>query len=194
MILLIDNYDSFSHNLARYCTLAGWDDVRVIRNDEITVDEIHALSPKAIVISPGPCTPNEAGICLETVRGFGKETPILGVCLGHQVIAQAYGASVVRGSPVHGMASIITHSAEGIFEGIDMPMRVGRYHSLLIKHDSDLPFSATAQTAQGEVMAIQHKTNPVYGVQFHPESILTTDGLSIIKNFKNIAQKWYKKS
>jgi anthranilate synthase/aminodeoxychorismate synthase-like glutamine amidotransferase len=195
MILLLDNYDSFAHNLGRYLHLAGWDDVRIVRNDRISLAEIKAAAPRAIVISPGPCTPDEAGICLDAVQHFGAEIPVLGVCLGHQVIAQAYGADIIRSAPMHGRSSTITHDGTELFAGLPNPMAVGRYHSLILAEPRDNPaFRITARTQDNIPMALQHNTHPVYGVQFHPESILTPQGLHIIKNFKAITEKWYKKT
>lgn len=184
MILVIDNYDSFVHNLARYLTLAGASDVRVIRNDKITIEEIRKLNPNGIVLSPGPCTPNEAGICIEAVKEFGERTPILGVCLGHQAIAEAYGGKTLRSTnPTHGKDCEITHEGNDIFKAIPSPFRGGRYHSLVIELSYDSPLEITARAQDGTIMAIRHKTFPVYGVQFHPESVLTEHGMNIIKNF-----------
>jgi len=190
MILVIDNYDSFVHNLARYFEREG-QAVRVVRNDAITVDEVRALDPLAIVLSPGPCSPNEAGICLDIVRELGADYPLLGVCLGHQALGQAYGGMVLRAArPVHGKASVITHDGTGIFAGIKFSLKVARYHSLIVDITGAPDLEALAVTGEGEVMAIAHKTHPVYGVQYHPESILTEQGDVIVRNFIEIAQSF----
>ncbi|MDB4970421.1 MAG: anthranilate synthase, component [Myxococcales bacterium] len=184
MLLLIDNYDSFTYNLAQYLGELGAE-VRVERNDALTVDAVAALNPRRIVISPGPCTPNEAGISLELIRRLAGHIPILGVCLGHQAIGQAFGGKVVRAPKVmHGKTSPIEHDGSGLFQGIASPMQATRYHSLVVEPGS-LPASlvANAHTAEGEIMALRHQTLPVWGVQFHPESILTTDGKRLLANF-----------
>ncbi len=184
MLLLIDNYDSFTFNLAQYLGELGVE-VRVERNDALSVDEVAALGPRRIVISPGPCTPNEAGISLALIARLGGQIPIFGVCLGHQAIGQAYGGKVVRAPRVmHGKTSPILHDGSGLFRGIASPMQATRYHSLVVEPES-LPPSllVTARTAEGEIMALSHKTLPVWGVQFHPESILTVDGKTLLKNF-----------
>ncbi len=184
MLLLIDNYDSFTFNLAQYLGELGVE-VRVERNDALSVDEVAALGPRRIVISPGPCTPNEAGISLELIAKLGGRIPIFGVCLGHQAIGQAYGGKVVRAPRVmHGKTSPILHDGSGLFRGIASPMQATRYHSLVVEPES-LPraLAVTARTAEGEIMALGHKTLPVWGVQFHPESILTVDGKTLLKNF-----------
>ncbi len=192
--LVIDNYDSFVHNLARYVEMTSAQ-CRVIRNDKITIDEIKKLSPKGIIISPGPCTPNEAGISIEAVKEFGRTTPILGVCLGHQAIAEAYGGTTLQSNtPIHGKSSTISHKETGIFEGVETPLSVGRYHSLITSLGDDSPLEITATLKDGTIMAAQHKSHPVYGVQFHPESILTQHGLKIIENFVQIAENWKTKS
>lgn len=187
MILLIDNYDSFVHNLARYFRRLGVEPV-VARNDAISAAEIRALQPRAVVLSPGPCTPREAGVSLELVRELHAELPMLGVCLGHQTIAEALGGAVVRGKPVHGRASLVTHNGQGLFAGVPNPMRVGRYHSLVVE-EAGLPpeLIATARTDDGVLMAVTHRDFPVFGVQFHPESILTTRGYLLLANFLRIA-------
>ena len=184
MLLLIDNYDSFTYNLAQYLGELGAE-VPVERNDALTVDEVATLAPRRIVISPGPCTPNEAGISLELIARLAGKMPILGVCLGHQAIGQAFGGKVVRAPKVmHGKTSPIEHDGTGLFRGIASPMQATRYHSLVVE-PSSLPdtLTANARTADGEIMALQHKTLPVWGVQFHPESILTTDGKKLLANF-----------
>ncbi|WP_437231230.1 anthranilate synthase component II [Planctomicrobium sp. SH661] len=187
-VLLIDNYDSFVFNLARYFEELGVTAV-VRRNDEVTVAEIAWLAPGAVVLSPGPCTPNEAGICLDVVKELGSRIPILGVCLGHQAIGAACGGDVVRAhEPVHGRTSMIEHGGRGIFAGCENPFRVTRYHSLVVD-SATLPdcLSVTARTRDGTIMALQHREWPVYGVQFHPESILTKQGHQLLRNFLKLA-------
>jgi anthranilate synthase/aminodeoxychorismate synthase-like glutamine amidotransferase len=184
MLLVIDNYDSFTYNLVQYLGEMG-QEVRVVRNDEIPAAEIAALAPSHIVISPGPCTPNEAGISLEVIKTYAGKIPILGVCLGHQSIGQAFGGKVVRAARVmHGKTSKITHDGKGLFTGLPNPFEATRYHSLLIERAS-VPDSldVTAETAEKEIMAVRHKTLPVEGVQFHPESFLTTSGKDLLRNF-----------
>lgn len=184
MILLLDNYDSFVFNLARYLRELG-EKVRVVRNDDITVAGIETLAPSHIVISPGPCTPLEAGISLELVRSLGEATPTLGVCLGHQCIGAAYGGRIVRAEiPMHGKVSEIEHDGSGLFHGLPSPISGTRYHSLLLERSS-IPngLRITAWTAAGDVMAIEHQTDPVWGVQFHPEAIMTECGHRLLANF-----------
>jgi anthranilate synthase/aminodeoxychorismate synthase-like glutamine amidotransferase len=184
MLLVIDNYDSFTYNLVQYLGEMG-QDVRVVRNDEIPAGDIATWAPSHIVISPGPCTPNEAGISLEVIRTYAGKIPILGVCLGHQAIGQAFGGKVVRAARVmHGKTSQISHDGKGLFTGLPNPFEATRYHSLLIERAS-VPDSleVTAQTAENEIMAVRHKTLPVEGVQFHPESFLTTSGKDLLRNF-----------
>jgi anthranilate synthase/aminodeoxychorismate synthase-like glutamine amidotransferase len=188
MLLLIDNYDSFAHNLARYFTRLG-QATQVVRNDAIDIAGVRAMRPAALVISPGPCTPREAGASLEIVRQLHEEVPMLGVCLGHQVIAEALGAEIVRARiPIHGHASQVEHDGSGVFDRIPSPLAVGRYHSLVVEPDS-LPRSlrATAWTADRVLMAFQHKHLPVFGVQFHPESVLTEHGYDLLANFLRLA-------
>ena len=189
MLLLIDNYDSFVHNLARYFERLG-QTTHVVRNDAIDAAGVRAMRPAAIVLSPGPCTPREAGASLEIVRALHTSLPMLGVCLGHQVIAEALGGRVVR-SPVprHGQASPISHRGDGLFAGVPSPLDVGRYHSLVVEPDS-LPaeLRATAWTEDRILMALEHATWPVYGVQFHPESILTEHGYDLLANFLRLAR------
>ncbi len=193
MILIIDNYDSFVHNLARYVALTGAD-YKIMRNDEITLKEIAALNPDAIILSPGPRTPREAGICVSAVKKFGKKTPILGVCLGHQCIGEAYGAQTIRGkAPMHGKPAIISHNGAGLFKDLPTPMTVGRYHSLITFKGSQSDLITTAESDDGTIMAMEHKRSPVYGVQFHPESILTEHGHAIIQNFMDITHNWNQK-
>jgi anthranilate synthase/aminodeoxychorismate synthase-like glutamine amidotransferase len=184
MILLIDNYDSFVHNLARYLQRLGQETV-VVRNDAVDARAVQAMRPDAVVLSPGPCTPREAGASLEIVRQLHTVVPMLGVCLGHQVIAEALGGRILRAPmPVHGQASTIRHENRGIFNGLPSPLQVGRYHSLVVEPAS-LPgeLNATAWTGDGILMAFEHRDWPVYGVQFHPESILTQRGYELLANF-----------
>jgi anthranilate synthase component 2 len=186
MILVIDNYDSFTYNLVQYLGELGAEIV-VRRNDEVTVAEVGALAPSGIVLSPGPCTPAEAGVTVEVIRAWGESIPILGVCLGHQAIGEAYGGRVVRAArAVHGKTSRITHDGTGLFEGLPSPLEVGRYHSLVVERDS-LPASlqvvATATDDPREIHALRHATHPVWGVQFHPESVLTPNGKQLLRNF-----------
>ncbi|MEY2491038.1 MAG: anthranilate synthase component [Verrucomicrobiota bacterium] len=183
-LLVIDNYDSFTYNLVQYFAELGAD-VTVKRNDEISVPAIRSLAPQRICISPGPGRPENAGISSEVIRELGPATPILGVCLGHQCIAQVFGGEIVRAEKLmHGKTSSIRHNALGIFENLPQPLEATRYHSLIVKRDS-VPDSLeiTAETAEGEIMALQHKDFRVYGVQFHPESILTAEGKKLLGNF-----------
>jgi anthranilate synthase/aminodeoxychorismate synthase-like glutamine amidotransferase len=187
MILTIDNYDSFTFNLVQYLAELGAE-VKVVRNDEITVAQIRALAPERIVISPGPCTPAEAGVSCDVIRTFGPALPLLGVCLGHQSIGHVYGGRVVRAARLmHGKTSPILHRGESVLAGMPSPFDATRYHSLLVERES-LPacLKITAETAEGEIMGLQHIQHPVHGVQFHPESILTQDGKRILKNFLEI--------
>jgi anthranilate synthase/aminodeoxychorismate synthase-like glutamine amidotransferase len=189
MILLIDNYDSFVHNLGRYFALLG-QEVVYRRNDAIDARGVRALSPDAVVLSPGPCTPSEAGVSLQLVREFVGQTPLLGVCLGHQAIGQALGGCVVRApEPVHGRTSEILHNGQGLFAGLPQPMIACRYHSLVLD-EASLPASltVTARTADGLIMAMEHRTAALYGVQFHPEAILTQGGLQLVANFLRLAK------
>jgi anthranilate synthase component 2/para-aminobenzoate synthetase component 2 len=189
MYLILDNYDSFVYNLAQYLAELGCE-TAVRRNDEITVEEIAALEPEAIVISPGPCTPDEAGISLSVVTKLAGRIPILGVCLGHQVISQALGGRVYRsGRPVHGQTSPIHHDGKTIFKGLSEPFEATRYHSLIVD-EASLPDSleVTARTSDGTVMGVRHTSEIVEGVQFHPESILTPEGKSLLANFKRIVE------
>lgn len=188
MILVIDNYDSFVHNLARYFRQLGTETLTV-RNDAIDVEKVHLLDPEAIIISPGPCSPDEAGISLKVVQTFAPTIPILGVCLGHQAIVQAMGGKIVRAwQPMHGRASEITHSDSQLFQDVPATFSVGRYHSLVAESNS-LPnqLQVTSRTDDGIVMSVEHEAWPVVGVQFHPESILTEHGHQILKNFLTIA-------
>ncbi len=185
MILVIDNYDSFTYNLVQALGSLGAD-LRVERNDKITLDEIQMLAPEKILLSPGPCTPNEAGICLDTIRRFAGKIPIFGVCLGHQAIGQAFGGDVIRADRLmHGKTSEIKHDGKGLFKNLPNPFTATRYHSLVVK-ESTLPdcLIATAHTTdKNELMGIRHKEYAVEGVQFHPESFLTGEGMNLLKNF-----------
>ena len=184
MIFVLDNYDSFTYNLAQYLGELGAE-LQVFRNDKITTDDIAALAPEKIVISPGPCTPSEAGISIELVQRFAGEIPMLGVCLGHQSIGQAFGGVVKRAPYImHGKTSQITHDGKGMYSGLPNPFTATRYHSLTVERES-LPdcLDAVAETEDGLLMGIRHKEYPVEGVQFHPESILTTEGKSLLSNF-----------
>ncbi len=183
-VLMIDNYDSFTYNLVQYLESLGAE-VVVKRNDETTIDEIRRLKPKGIVISPGPCTPKEAGISVDVIREFYRSVPILGVCLGHQSIGYAFGGKIIRAKRLmHGKVSEITHTGEGIFKGIPSPFRAVRYHSLAVDKNSLPDFlKVTAWSEDGEVMGIQHKELPLFGVQFHPESVLSEYGMEMLRNF-----------
>ncbi|WP_456342639.1 anthranilate synthase component II [Thermovibrio sp.] len=185
MILMIDNYDSFTYNVVQYFGKLGAD-IEVYRNDKITVDEIERKKPEALVISPGPCTPREAGVSVEAIRHFAGKIPILGICLGHQSIGFAFGAKIVRAKKLmHGKASNIIHDGEYLFEGMKNPFSAIRYHSLVIDRESlpqELLITAESEDDR-EIMGIRHREYPIYGVQFHPESILTEDGIKIIENF-----------
>jgi anthranilate synthase/aminodeoxychorismate synthase-like glutamine amidotransferase len=184
MILVIDNYDSFTYNLVQYLGELGAD-LRVERNDAVTIEQIEAWQPERILVSPGPCTPKEAGISCAVIERFGPELPLLGVCLGHQSIGHVYGGNVVRADRLmHGKTSPIQHDGTGVFRGMPNPFEATRYHSLLVERDS-LPDAlvVTAETAEGEIMGLRHRDYEVHGVQFHPESILTEDGKRILANF-----------
>jgi len=184
MILVIDNYDSFTYNLVQYFGELGADPL-VKRNDQITLSEIEAMVPERICISPGPCTPKEAGISSDVIRHFAGKIPILGVCLGHQCMGDVYGGEVVRaGRLMHGKTSPILHNSQDLFKGLPNPFEATRYHSLLVRRES-FPdcLEITAETAEGEIMGLRHRTLPLWGVQFHPESILTTHGKELLANF-----------
>ena len=184
MLLVIDNYDSFTYNLVQYFGELGAE-MEVHRNDQITLDKIREKAPSRICVSPGPCTPTEAGISCDVIREFGKDIPLFGVCLGHQSIGQVFGGDVVRaGKLMHGKTSLIHHEGKSVFAGIESPFEATRYHSLIVKRDT-LPDSleVTAKTEDGTIMGLQHKEFPIHGVQFHPESILTASGKKILKNF-----------
>ena len=195
MIVLIDNYDSFTFNLVHYLGGLGAD-VVVHRNDKISAADVVAAAPDAIVLSPGPCTPNDAGICLEVIDKASATIPILGVCLGHQAIGQAFGGDVVRAPvPVHGKLSELTHTGEGLFRGINGPFKATRYHSLVVDR-ATMPadLAVTAETSDRLVMGLAHRTLPVYGVQFHPESIASEHGHLMLKNFLELAADWNAKT
>jgi len=184
MLLMIDNYDSFTYNLVQYLAEIG-QEVEVVRNDKISIEEINKLNPRYIVISPGPCTPNEAGISLELIEAFKGKIPILGVCLGHQSIGQAFGGKIIHAQTImHGKTSKISHNNKGVFRGIKNPFIATRYHSLVIeKHTLPNCFDITAWTDDNEIMGIKHKELAIEGVQFHPESILSEHGHDLLKNF-----------
>ena len=191
MLLMIDNYDSFTYNVVQYLGELGAD-VAVHRNDQISLADIEAMAPERIVLSPGPCTPNEAGVCLDVVRTFGPRLPLLGICLGHQCIGQAFGGDVVRAEAVmHGKTSLVHHEGEGLFAGLSAPLQATRYHSLVVARDS-LPscLQVTAWTerdgAVHELMGCRHREFPIEGVQFHPESIFTDSGHDLLRNFLNL--------
>src|SRR6476469_8851093 len=185
MILVIDNYDSFTYNLVQYLGELGAETV-VVRNDQITLDEIEAMAPERILMSPGPCTPTEAGICVPLVKRFAGKIPLLGVCLGHQSIGEAFGGEVVRNDRImHGKTSPIHHDGQGVFKGLGNPFEATRYHSLVIRRETfrNPDFVVTAWTDEGEIMGVRHRTWPLHGVQFHPESFLTVEGPRLLKNF-----------
>ena len=191
MILLIDNYDSFTYNLFHYLGELGAK-VVVKRNDELTADEALAMKPEAIVLSPGPCTPNEAGICMDLIRKAEGKVPILGVCLGHQAIGQVYGGSIVRApAPMHGKVSRIHHTGKSVFRGLNNDFEATRYHSLTIAPES-MPASleVTATSSDGVIQGVMHKSYPVHGVQFHPESIASENGHALLQNFLNLAREF----
>ena len=190
MLLMIDNYDSFTYNLVQYLGELG-EHVKVVRNDELTVDEVERLGPERVVLSPGPCTPNEAGLSNDIIREFGQRIPVFGVCLGHQCIGHTFGAKVVVNyRMMHGKTSPIKHNGQDLFEGMPNPFAATRYHSLVVQRDTLPDFlEVTAETDEGEVMALRHRTLPIWGVQFHPESILTESGRTIMKNFLKLKKR-----
>ena len=190
-VTLIDNYDSFTWNLVHYFGSLGAE-VSVHRNDQVSVGEVMGAKPEAIVLSPGPCTPKEAGICLDLIAAAGEEVPLFGVCLGHQAIGHAYGGEVIRAPlPIHGKMAEIHHRGETIFRGINGPFQATRYHSLVVRRETmPAALAITAETDDGLVMGLSHRTRPVHGVQFHPESILSEHGHLILKNFLDLARAW----
>ncbi len=191
LILMIDNYDSFTYNLVQYLESLE-EEVLVYRNDEIGLGEIEGLNPEMIVLSPGPCTPNESGVCIDVVKAFKGKIPILGICLGHQTIGQVFGGDVIKAlEPVHGKVHPINHTNEGVFKGLNNPLKVTRYHSLVLRRET-LPqcFKITAETSEGEIMGIRHKEYLMEGVQFHPEAILTEMGMELLENFLIEAKKF----
>lgn len=195
MILMIDNYDSFVYNLVQYFKELD-EDIVVKRNDEITIDDIKTLNPEIIVLSPGPCSPTEAGICIEAVENFKGVIPILGICLGHQTIGQVFGSKIVKAiEPVHGKVHSITHDGKGVFTNIKNPLNVTRYHSLVVDREtlSD-ELEITAQTKEGEIMGLRHKKYMIEGVQFHPEAVLTECGHELLKNFITLARERIQKN
>lgn len=190
MILMIDNYDSFVYNLVQYLNRLN-EEVKVVRNDAITIEEIRSLNPEIIVISPGPCTPDEAGVSKAVIEELDDEFPILGICLGHQTLGQVYGGRVIKAiQPVHGKVHPIEHLNKGVFTGLNRPLKVTRYHSLVVEKET-LPdcLEVTAWTDEGEIMGLRHKEKMVEGVQFHPEAILTVQGLDLLENFLIYARK-----
>ncbi|WP_158811400.1 aminodeoxychorismate/anthranilate synthase component II [Beijerinckia sp. L45] len=192
MILVIDNYDSFVHNVARYFSVLG-ETTRVVRNDALSVAQIRSLRPMAIVISPGPGTPAEAGVSCAVIAALSGEVPIFGVCLGHQCIGTVFGGTVARAkNPMHGRASSISHQGARLFAGLPAPMTVGRYHSLIVETAGSVydDLIVDAASEEGEIMALSHRIHPTYGVQFHPESILTQNGEALFKNFLMLAEAW----
>jgi anthranilate synthase/aminodeoxychorismate synthase-like glutamine amidotransferase len=187
MILVIDNYDSFTYNLVQYLGELGAE-MQVFRNDEISVEQAVALNPEKVLVSPGPCTPKEAGISCDIIREFGPRLPVFGVCLGHQSIGDVYGGNVIRAERLmHGKTSPMLHEGQSVFKGLPSPFDATRYHSLIVERET-LPdcFEITAWTAEGEIMGMQHKEYPVHGVQFHPESILTVEGKKLLQNFLDL--------
>ncbi|WAJ29591.1 anthranilate synthase component II [Antarcticirhabdus aurantiaca] len=195
MILVVDNYDSFVFNVARYLARAGAE-VVVRRNDALDLAAIADLAPEALVISPGPCAPAQAGISLEAVRTLSGRLPILGVCLGHQVIGEAFGGRVERaGRPMHGRASDVSHEGAGLFAGLPTPAACGRYHSLIVRPTPEMErhLAADAWSEDGEIMGLSHREHPTYGIQFHPESVLTPEGDRMLRNFLDLSEAWHER-
>lgn len=191
-VLILDNYDSFVFNVVRYCEELG-ETVRVARNDRIGMTEIEAMAPEAILISPGPCSPAQAGVSMQAIAAFSGRIPILGVCLGHQCIGAAFGMRVTRAkTPMHGRVSPIDHGGRGLFSGLPVPLAVGRYHSLIVEPVAgvETPLAVDARSPEGEIMALSHREHPTYGVQFHPESILSERGHDLLRNFFALARDW----
>ncbi|MCA6112957.1 anthranilate synthase component II [Bradyrhizobium cenepequi] len=190
MIVIIDNYDSFVFNIARYFHKLG-EATAVVRNDAVSVNDLASLKPRAVVLSPGPCTPLEAGVSIAVVRELSGHVPILGICLGHQCIGSVFGGRVARARhPMHGRSSYVTHDGRGLFKDLPSPLCVGRYHSLVVELDESCApqLTATARSDEGEIMALAHRSHPTYGVQFHPESILTQQGQVLLMNFLRLAE------
>ncbi len=191
-VLMIDNYDSFTWNLVHYLGSLGAD-LAVKRNDELSISEVVALAPDAIVLSPGPCSPDDAGICLDLIKAVSAHIPMFGVCLGHQAMGQSFGGKVVRTAPMHGKVSTVLHSGETVFRGINGPFQSTRYHSLTVEPDTrPACLRVTAQTEDGVIMGLSHVSYPMHGVQFHPESIASEHGMLILKNFLELAEEWNK--
>lgn len=190
MIIVVDNYDSFVFNIARYLRELGCT-VTVVRNDAVDVAGLAAMQPAAIVLSPGPCTPAEAGISRDVARAFSGQVPLLGICLGHQCIGEVFGGRVVRARvPMHGRAGPVLHTGEGLFAGMPQPLAAGRYHSLIVELDDESgPLRVTARSPEGEIMALAHRSHPTYGIQFHPESVLTPQGKALLANFLACAER-----
>lgn len=194
MILVIDNYDSFVFNLVRTLEELG-EETRVLRNDAMSVGEIAALGSDAVLLSPGPCTPREAGVCLPLIRALSGTVPMLGVCLGHQCLGAAFGGVVERaGTPLHGQATPVAHDGRALFEGLPQGFAVGRYHSLIVRPTDAMNRALTvdARSPEGEIMALSHRSHPSFGVQFHPESVLTEHGHALLANFLRIARRWHR--
>ncbi len=188
---MIDNYDSFVHNLARYFILAGAA-IEIVRNDALSIADIDSLAPEGLILSPGPCSPAEAGICVQAIKTLGPKMPVFGVCLGHQCIGEAYGGETLRArAPIHGKASVLHHDGMGVFTDLPSPMNVGRYHSLIVDLPETTRLQVNARTTDGDIMAFYHPSHPVYGVQFHPESLLTDQGLDLVRNFVHISRQWH---
>lgn len=190
MILMIDNYDSFVYNLVQYFEQLD-EEIIIKRNNEISIDDIKTLNPDIIVLSPGPCSPNEAGICIEVVENFKGKIPILGICLGHQIIGQVFGSKIIKAlEPVHGKVHPITHDNKGVFKNLKNPLNVTRYHSLVVDKDNlGADLKITAYTKEGEIMGIRHDKYIIEGVQFHPEAVLTEQGHELLQNFINLARE-----
>lgn len=189
-LLILDNYDSFVFNIMRYCEELGAS-TQVKRNDALTLKDVRALNFDAIIISPGPCGPDEAGLSVPLIKSFSGQIPILGVCLGHQCIGAAFGGSIIRAkTPMHGRASPILHEGKGVFAKLPIPFHAGRYHSLIVELHDDHDLEITARAPDGEIMGLSHRTHPTHGVQFHPESVLTTHGYELIGNFLSLAKEF----
>jgi anthranilate synthase component 2 len=193
VILLIDNYDSFTHNLYQAFAILG-EEVHLVRNNGITIDQIEQMDPKGIVLSPGPGRPENSGICIEVIQKLGMKIPILGICLGHQAISIAFGGKVVGANRIfHGKESLIFHKGNFLFQNVSLPFKAGRYHSLVVETNLPLELTVDASDAEGTIMALSHKFFPIFGLQFHPESIMTTEGQTILKNFITFCEKNFSK-